>query len=148
MSEHRATIRWTRTSEDFDYERFNREHEWEFGPGLNLPASSAPEFLGAADRVDPEQAFVAAVSSCHMLTFLALASKRRFVVDAYEDEAVGELGKDHEGRMVMTRVELRPRVRFAEGAAPDEATVAQLHEKAHKYCFIANSVKTPITVAG
>jgi organic hydroperoxide reductase OsmC/OhrA len=148
MSEHRTTIRWTRTSQGFDYEGFNRDHEWEFGPGLALPASSAPEFLGAPDRVDPEQAFVAAVSSCHMLTFLALASKRRFVVDAYEDEAVGELGKDPEGRMVMTRVELRPRVRFAEGAAPDEATLAQLHEKAHKYCFIANSVKTPITVAG
>lgn len=148
MSEHRMTVRWQRTSDGFDYQRFNRDHEWDFGAGLTLPASSAPDYLGAADRVDPEQAFVAALSSCHMLTFLALASKRRFVVESYEDEAVGTLEQNADGRMAMTRVELRPRVRFAEGAGPDEATLAQLHDKAHKYCFIANSVTTDVTVAG
>lgn len=148
MSEHRMTVRWSRTSDDFDYQRFNREHEWDFGAGLELPASSAPDYLGAEDRVDPEQAFVAALSSCHMLTFLALASKRRLVVDSYEDEAVGTLAKTADGRMAMTRVELRPRVRFADGAGPDDATLAQLHEKAHKYCFIANSVTTDVTVVG
>jgi organic hydroperoxide reductase OsmC/OhrA len=148
MSEHRTTVRWKRTSEDFHHERFNRDHEWDFGAGLTLPASSAPDYLGTADRVDPEQAFVAAVSSCHMLTFLALASKRRFIVDSYEVEAVGTLGKTADGRMAMTRVELRPRVQFADGAEPDEATLAQLHEKAHKYCFIANSVITDVTVVG
>jgi organic hydroperoxide reductase OsmC/OhrA len=82
-----------------------------------------------------------------MLTFLALAAKRRFVVESYEDEAVGELGQNAEGRMMMTRVTLHPSVRFAAGQTPDAATLAQLHEKAHKYCFIANSVTTEVVVA-
>ena len=146
MSDFRATIRWQRTSEDFSSETYNRDHEWDFGHGLTLPASAAPDYQGAEDRVDPEQGFVASVSSCHMLTFLALASKRRFVVESYEDEAVGELGKNADGRMAMTRVELHPVVRFADGAAPDAETLAQLHEKAHKYCFISNSVKAEIVI--
>lgn len=146
MSEHRTAVRWQRTSADFGYETYNRDHDWHFAEGLSLPASAAPEYLGAVDRVDPEQAFVAAVSSCHMLTFLALAAKRRFVVDAYEDDAVGFLEKNAEGRMAMTRVELRPRIRFADSAEPDEKALASLHEKAHKYCFIANSVSAEIEV--
>lgn len=148
MSEHRATIRWQRGDAEFSHERYDRDHEWDFGHGRTLAASAAPEYLGAADRVDPEQAFVAALSSCHMLTFLALAAKRRFVVESYEDAAVGELGQNAQGRMTMTLVTLHPEVRFAPGRAPDEATLAQLHEKAHKYCFIANSVTTEVVVAG
>jgi organic hydroperoxide reductase OsmC/OhrA len=146
MSEHRATVRWTRTSDDFTTESYNRAHELDFGHGVTVPASSAPDYFGDEDRVDPEQGFVAALSSCHMLTFLALAAKRRFVVEAYDDEAVGYLEKNAEGRMAMTRVRLRPKARFAEGAAPDPETLAQLHEKAHKYCFISNSVTSEVDI--
>ena len=146
MSEHPATIRWQRTSDDFGYDKFNRDHEWDFGHGVRVPASSAADYLGTAERVDPEQAFVAALSSCHMLTFLALASKRRFVVEAYDDEAVGYLEQNDDGRMAMTRVRLRPRVRFDAAAEPTAAELAQLHEKAHKYCFISNSVTTRVDI--
>jgi organic hydroperoxide reductase OsmC/OhrA len=146
MSEHPATVRWERTGEDFGYDSFNRDHELDFGHGLKVPASSAPDYLGSADRVDPEQAYVAAVSSCHMLTFLALAAKRRFVVESYEDEAVGTLDKNADGRMAMTRVQLRPRARFGADAAPDADTLAQLHEKAHKYCFISNSITAEVDI--
>ena len=146
MSEHPATIRWQRTSDDFGYDNFNRDHEWDFGHGVCVPASSAADYLGTAERVDPEQAFVAALSSCHMLTFLALASKRRFVVEAYDDEAVGYLEQNDDGRMAMTRVRLRPRVRFGGDTAPTPEELAQLHEKAHKYCFISNSVTARVDI--
>ncbi len=146
MSEHSATIRWQLTSDDFSYDDFNRDHELDFGHGVRVPASSAPEYLGTVERVDPEQAYVAAVSSCHMLTFLALAAKRRFAVESYEDEAVGTLDKNADGRMCMTRVRLRPRVTFGGDAAPDPDTLAQLHEKAHKYCFISNSITAEVDI--
>lgn len=146
MSEHRATVRWQRTSDDFSSETYNRDHDWDFGHGVRLPASAAPDYRGAEDRVDPEQGFVAALSSCHMLTFLALAAKRRFVVESYDDEAVGHLDKNTEGRMAMVRVDLHPKVAFAEGAGPDDATLADLHAKAHKYCFISNSVTSDVRI--
>lgn len=146
MSEHPATIRWQRTSDDFGYDNFNRDHELDFGHGVRVPASSAPDYLGTPERVDPEQAFVAALSSCHMLTFLALAAKRRFVVEAYDDESVGYLEKNDDGRMAMTRVRLRPRVRFGADATPNPEELAQLHEKAHKYCFISNSVTARVDI--
>jgi organic hydroperoxide reductase OsmC/OhrA len=102
--------------------------------------------MGKPDRVDPEQAFVAALSACHMLTFLAIAAKKRLVVDEYTDEAVGFLEKNDEGKLAMTRVTLRPRVRFAPDAAPSDEELAGLHQSAHKHCFIANSVKTRVSV--
>jgi len=145
MSEHRATVRWKRESEDFAYDNYNRGHEWELS-GVRIPASAAPEFLGTPDRVDPEQAFVAALSSCHMLTFLAVAARRRLTVDRYEDDAVGFLEKNAEGKLAMARVILRPRVVFAPGGAPPVAEVEKLHHKAHENCFIANSVRSEITI--
>lgn len=147
MSEHRAALRWTRTSPDFSYESYNRTHEVRFKNGaVVLPASSAPEFGGDADRVDPEEAYVAALSGCHMLTFLAVCAKKRLTVDAYEDDASGVLEKGADGRLWLARVRLSPRVRFAPGTNVDAAQLAEIHHKAHSECFIANSVKTDVMV--
>ncbi|KAA9130250.1 OsmC family peroxiredoxin [Marinihelvus fidelis] len=144
MSEHRATIDWKRTTDSFAYDDYNREHEWRFGSGIAVKASAAPAFRGDGQSVDPEEAFVAAVSSCHMLTFLALCAKKRIVVDAYEDAAVGLLAKNENGKLAITEVRLSPNITFA-GEAPDEAALAALHERAHHECFIANSVSCQIT---
>lgn len=145
MSEHHATIRWRRESDAFTYEEYNRAHEWRFGDAVQVPASAAPEFRGDPGRVDPEAAFVAALSACHMLTFLAVCARRRIVVDAYEDDAVGHLEKNAEGRLAITRVELRPKVSFA-GDPPARDEVARLHDRSHRECFIANSVTTDVRV--
>lgn len=144
MSEHRATVSWERTTEDFTYETYPRAHTWEFDGGVVVPASAAPGYAGDPDRVDPEEAFVAALSSCHMLTFLALAARKRLVVDRYRDVAVGEMEKNADGKLAITRVVLRPEVTFQEPPAPD--VVEQMHHKAHEHCFIANSVKTDVVV--
>ena len=145
MSEHRARITWRREGADFSYESYGRDHDWQFGTGSSLRASGAAEYRGNPALPNPEEALVAALSSCHMLTFLALAARRGVAVDAYDDDAEGHLEKNAEGRLAVTRVTLRPRVRFA-GAPPDAETVATLHAQAHKGCFIANSVKTEVRV--
>lgn len=146
VSEHKATITWKRTSESFDYDLYNREHEWRFESGQTLNAAAAPAFKGSPDCVDPEEAFVAAVASCHMLTFLALCAKKRIPVDSYQDDAVGILDKNEEGKLAMTRVTLRPKIKFGDGQEPEAEKIAQLHDRAHANCFIALSVKTGITV--
>jgi organic hydroperoxide reductase OsmC/OhrA len=147
MSEHHATITWVRESAEFTYETYPRTHTWSFPSGIQVEASSAPEYLGSADRVNPEEAFVAALSSCHMLTFLALAARKRLVVERYEDAAVGVLEKNGNGKLAVTRVTLRPKVIFARDAVPSPQDLQQLHEKAHEHCFIANSVRTEVTIA-
>ena len=146
MSEHRVTIAWQRETTDFSYETYGRDHVWRFEGGAELTASCTPDFGGDPDLVDPEQAFVAALSSCHMLTFLAVAARRRLVVDRYEDEAVGTLEKNEEGLLAMTRVVLRPRVSFGGETPPSSEELERLHERAHKACFIANSVRTTVTL--
>lgn len=146
MSEHRARIAWSRESADFSYDAYPRAHRWHFEGGVEVPASAAPDFRGDPERVDPEEAFVAALASCHMLTFLAIAARRRLVVDAYEDSAVGVLEKNEEGRLAITRVRLRPRVRFAEPERVGPELLERMHHQAHEHCFIANSVRTRIDV--
>ena len=141
-SEHHATIEWRRASEGFRYEDYNREHEWRIG-GTSLRASAAPAFLGRAGHVDPEEAFVASLSSCHMLTFLAICARRRWVVDRYLDHAVGVLEPNADGRLAVTRVTLSPDIRFAD-PAPDADERERMHRMAHRDCFIANSVATEI----
>ena len=146
MTEHHASVHWERSSADFTYDTYNRAHTVSFKSGrVTLPGSAAPEYKGDADRVDPEEAFVASLSSCHMLSFLAIAARKRLVVDSYEDDAVGVLEKDG-GKLWMTRVSLRPRVRFHSGTTADEKTLTDIHHQAHQLCFIANSVKTNVTV--
>ncbi|HWY16782.1 MAG TPA: OsmC family protein [Rhizomicrobium sp.] len=147
MSEHRAQLRWKRTSQDFTYESYNRAHEILFKAGaIVLPSSSALEFRGDPERVDPEEAFVASLSGCHMLTFLAICARKRLTLDAYDDDASGRLEQADAGRLWMARVTLRPLVRFALGIAVDAELLAAIHHQAHADCFIANSVKTEVLV--
>ncbi len=146
MSEHRASIHWLRNEGPFGSEGYSRDHEWAFDGGQRIAGSAAPEYLGNVAGVDPEEALVAALSSCHMLTLLAIGAKKGWVVDDYLDEAVGTLEKNSEGRLAVTRVVLRPRIVFAAGKGPDAEALVKLHESAHRNCFIANSVKTEVTV--
>ena len=143
--EHHATILWRRTSETFTYDSYNRAHEWRFH-SLTVAVSAAPDFRGDATMVNPEEAFVASLSSCHMLTFLALAAKKRFSLDSYSDEAVGYLEKNESGRLAMIRVVLHPQIRWSEGVSVSQSDLDSLHHQAHEGCFIANSVKTNVTV--
>lgn len=146
MSEHTITLEWKRELESFSYETYNRDHVWVFEGGVRVPASAVPAYRGNPALVNPEEALVAALSSCHMLTFLAIAAKKRFVVDRYSDQAVGFLEKNQKGKLAMTRVILRPRVVFGGPTLPTPEQLAELHEGAHRECFIANSVTTAVTV--
>ena len=146
MSEHKATISWERGARPFSYESYSRDHTWTFDGGVEVPATAAPAYLGSPALVDPEEAFVAAVASCHMLTFLALAARKRLVVDRYEDAATGFMTKNDAGKLAVTRVELRPAILFGGEKAPSAEELERLHELAHENCFIANSVRTEIVV--
>jgi organic hydroperoxide reductase OsmC/OhrA len=151
MSEHVADIRWHMSGEDFKQGRYTREHSWSFDGGVTLVASSSPAVvpvpLSNPAGVDPEEAFVASISSCHLLTFLWLASKRGFEVKSYEDHAVGTMTKNERRVPWVSKVVLDPRIEFA-GTAPTAEELAALHHDAHEHCFIASSVKTEITVKG
>ena len=148
MSEYTAVIAWDRKGARFTDNRYSRGHTWSFDGGVEVPASASPHVvrlpLSVAEAVDPEEAFVASLSSCHMLFFLSIAAKRGFVVDSYRDEAVGVMAKDGSGRVAMTRVTLRPDARFSGDRQPDAQEVAAMHHEAHEECFIANSVKTEV----
>jgi organic hydroperoxide reductase OsmC/OhrA len=150
VSEHCSTVIWERFGADFLDQRYSRAHRWTFDGGATVPASSSPHVvpIPMSDPlgVDPEEAFVAALSSCHMLFFLSVAARRGFVVDQYLDEATGTMDRDAEGRLAMTRVVLRPRIAFVGDLQPDEVTLRELHDEAHHACFLANSVKTEVVV--
>lgn len=154
MSRHTAHISWTRDRdrEPFVGGDYCRAHCWRFDGGLTVPASASPHIVPVPksdpSAVDPEEAFVASLSSCHMLWFLSLAAERGFVVDAYEDDAEGMLGRDGDGRLAITRVVLRPRVTFGGDVRPTDDEVAGLHEGAHGLCFLARSVKGEVVVEG
>jgi organic hydroperoxide reductase OsmC/OhrA len=147
--EYRASIVWRREGEDFLKGRYSRAHEWRFDGGVTVAASASPSVVPAPfsrqDAVDPEEAFIAALSSCHMLTFVDIARRAGIAVESYEDEAVGIMERIAPGKMAITRVTLRPRIVFGD-AAPDKAKLDELHHQAHEACFIANSVTTRITV--
>jgi organic hydroperoxide reductase OsmC/OhrA len=146
MSEHHATIEWKRQTPDFVYQTYNRDHDWKFDAGVTVRASANPAYLGSASCVDPEEAYVASLSSCHMLTFLAIAARKRLVVDSYLDEAVGILAKNQAGRLAITKVTLRPEIRFSGEKVPTSDELHSLHDLAHHECFIASSVKTDVVV--
>lgn len=151
MSEYRATVLWQRqVNEKFTDARFSRGHRWQFDEGVEVPASASPRVvplpMSVAAAVDPEEAFVASLSSCHMLTFLYLAAKRGFVIESYRDEAVGVLAKNEDGRQAITRVTLHPAIRFGAGAEPTATDLDTLHHQAHEQCFIAQSVRTEVRV--
>jgi organic hydroperoxide reductase OsmC/OhrA len=146
VSEHQATIEWHGHGCAFTDNRYSREHRWIFDGGSQVIASSSPEVVplpwSVAEAVDPEEAFVASLASCHMLWFLSIAAKRGYRIESYRDQAVGVLGKNEEGRLAITQVILRPQVRFAADKVPDAAGLQDLHATAHDSCFLASSVKT------
>jgi organic hydroperoxide reductase OsmC/OhrA len=146
MSEHKVTLTWKRGDAPFDYQKYPRDHTWKFDGGHEMTASAAPAYLGNPKNVDPEEAFVASLSSCHMLTFLAIACKQKFVMDDYVDEAVGHMEKNADGKMAITKVTLKPKITFSGEKKPTAEELDKMHHAAHDNCFIANSVKTEITV--
>ncbi len=151
MSHYIATIDWTLTAppEDFLKGRYSRAHTVAFDGGVTIPGSPSPSVVPVPwsdpSAVDPEEMLVAALSNCHMLTFLHKAREAGFVVASYRDEARGVMRKTPEGRIAVTRVTLRPLIVFS-GAAPDAAALEALHHAAHEDCFIANSVTTEVVV--
>ena len=154
MSSHTATITWTlpptATPDDFKRGKYSREHFWSFDGGLNLPASPSPSVVPTPwsnpASVDPEEAFVASVASCHMLTYLWVASKQGFLISAYIDAAVGAMTKNEKGVMWISAITLHPQITYADGKSPTPAEADHLHHLAHEQCFIANSIKTAVTV--
>src|ERR1700751_2935585 len=142
MSEHKVSLTWRRGDKPFEYQKYSRDHTWKFGGGHEMQASAPPAYLGNPQLVDPEAAFVASLSSCHMLTFLAIACKKKFVLDDYTDEAVGHMEKNAEGRLAITRVELHPKITWTGDKKPSAEELDKMHHAAHENCFIANSVKT------
>jgi organic hydroperoxide reductase OsmC/OhrA len=150
MSSHTAVVYWSRPSPEFCAGKYSREHVWRFDGGVEVAASPSPHVVPApwsnAANVDPEEAFVASVASCHMLTFLWLASKAGFAVRSYEDAAEGVMTKNAAGRLWVSAVTLRPKIEWDGARAPSATEVERLHEAAHAECFIANSVRTEIRV--
>lgn len=146
MSKHTIALEWSRNTPDFNYDTYSRTHVIEFGTAGKVCGSAAPEFHGDPQCLDPEQAFVMALASCHMLTFLAIACRKGFIVDRYVDKAVGELGKNQQGKMAMTKVELRPEVVFGGIKIPTDEEFSMLHHRAHNSCIIANSVASCVEV--
>lgn len=149
MSKHTALITWQRqANEIFSDNQYSRAHTWRFDGGLLVPASPSPHVvplpLSVEENVDPEEAFVAALSSCHMLVFLSIAAKRRYVIDSYVDAAEGELTVSENGKEWVSRVVLNPKVVFSGDKQPSYEQLEKMHHMAHENCFIANSVKTEI----
>ncbi len=148
MAEYTAEILWQRGEQDFLANRYSRRHVMRFDGGAEVAGSSSPHSvplpMSDAAAVDPEEAFVASLSSCHMLWFLAIAAKRKFCVDRYADAAVGVMAKNADGKMAMTVVRLRPEVHFSGERLPTRGQIDQLHHEAHEECFIANSVRTEV----
>jgi organic hydroperoxide reductase OsmC/OhrA len=148
MAAYKSVVVWKRDGAIFTDNRYCRGHRWLFDGGTEVPASSSPQVvpvpLSVAEAVDPEEAFVVSLSSCHMLWFLSIAAQRGYVVDSYRDEAVGVMGKDSTGKLGMTRVTLRPEVHFGGDRRPASDEAAAMHHDAHEQCFIAHSVKTDV----
>lgn len=149
MSKHIATVHWQRDQQVFIDSRYSRAHQWQFDGGVSVAASSSPDVVplpySVEENVDPEEAFIASLSSCHMLFFLSIAAKKRWCVDQYIDQAYGEMGQNAAGKQAMLSVVLRPSVKFA-GDAPSDAQIAKAHHQAHDLCFLANSVNCEIVI--
>ncbi|MES2627128.1 MAG: OsmC family protein [Pseudomonadota bacterium] len=148
MAEHSAEVLWVRGAQDFCGNRYSRKHLLRFDGGAQLAGSSSPHVvplpMSDASAVDPEEMFIASLASCHMLWFLSIAAKQNFCVDRYEDAAVGVMQKNHDGKMAMTVVTLKPRVEFSGATLPTHAQIDAMHHSAHAECFIANSVVTDV----
>lgn len=150
MHTYEATVTWNRGDQRFTDNRYSRGHTWSFDGGAEVPASSSPLVvplpMSVAANVDPEEAFVASVSSCHMLFFLSIAARRGFCVDGYVDRAFGVMEKNSDGKMAMTRVTLRPDVSFSGDRRPSDDDIARIHHESHEQCFIANTIRSEVVV--
>ena len=151
MSEYFATVQWERQKDEaFVDSKYSREHRWLFDGGAVIQASPSPHIVplpySIASHVDPEEAFVASLSSCHMLFFLSIAAQRNFIIDEYIDQAIGVLGKNSAGKLSMTQVTLRPKIIFSGDILPTAKQIETIHHQSHEQCFIANSVKTKIVI--
>jgi organic hydroperoxide reductase OsmC/OhrA len=151
MSEYTATVRWCKDGgELFTDQKYSRGHQWIFDGGVTVPASSSPHVVplpySVEENVDPEEAFVASLSSCHMLFFLSIAAKRRFVIENYVDCAVGVIETGDDRKLSMTRVTLRPQIEFGGERQPTYEQLEKMHHQSHEQCFLANSVKTEVIV--
>lgn len=149
MAEHIATINWARAEhESYIDNKYSRAHKWTFDGGITVPASASPHIVplpySIEENIDPEEAFVASLSSCHMLIFLSIAAKKKYVVDSYIDNAVGILGEDDTGKISMTKVTLKPKVTISGEKIPTIEQLEKMHHQSHEQCFIANSVKTKV----
>ncbi|QKE63297.1 OsmC family protein [Aquipseudomonas campi] len=148
MAEYVAEVIWTRNGQDFLSNRYSRKHILRFDGGIEIPGSSSPHVvpipMSDAAAIDPEEAFVSSLSSCHMLWFLSIAAKRKFCVDRYADKAIGVMEKNSEGKLAMTLVTLKPEVIFSGEVTPSREQIEKMHHDAHQECFIANSVKTEL----
>ena len=148
--EYRATVAWRRGDQAFTDNKYSRGHAWRFDGGIEVPGSSAPAVVpvySVEAAVDPEEAFVASLSSCHMLFFLAFAAKYGYRIDSYEDKAVGEMAKNEAGKLYVSKVTLNPDIIFSGDKRPSAEEVEKLHHRSHVECFIANSVKSDVIVA-
>jgi organic hydroperoxide reductase OsmC/OhrA len=150
MSQHIATVSWQRHQAKFIDNRYSREHLWQFDGGSEINASASPQVVPVPfsnrNYIDPEEAFVASLSSCHMLWFLSIAAKKQFVVESYLDNAVGVMSKNEVGRLAITKVYLRPQIVFVGDRVPTPEQIAEMHEEAHRNCFLASSVKAEIVI--
>ncbi|HJV80103.1 OsmC family protein [Noviherbaspirillum sp.] len=150
MHTYEAKVSWKRQDQKFVDNRYSRGHAWHFDGGAVVPASSSPYVvpvpMSIAANVDPEEALVAATSSCHMLFFLSIAAARGFVVDCYEDKAVGVMEKNGEGKLAMTRITLRPEIAFGGERAPTQEELDAIHHASHAQCYIANSIRADVLV--
>jgi organic hydroperoxide reductase OsmC/OhrA len=148
MAEYTTAISWKRNGAVFTDKRYSRLHRWKFDGGIDIPGSSSPRVVpipvSEAPAIDPEEAFVAALASCHMLWFLSIAAERGFVVENYADTARGIMAKNSEGKLAMTVVTLCPDVLFEGDRRPTREEIEQMHHRAHDECFIASSVKTEV----
>ena len=140
MSHFSIRLDWRRTTPDFDHKTFDRSHLWHLAGGQTVQGSAAPDYSGNPHMSNPEEALLASLSSCHMLTFLTIAALRKLVVDHYDDEPTADLGKNAKGKMMVARLTLRPRVVFSGDMIPDADTVQELHRKAKENCFVGNSL--------
>ncbi|MGX5173316.1 OsmC family protein [Aliikangiella sp. IMCC44653] len=150
MAQHSAVVEWHNSQAGFIQGEYSRAHQWRFDGGASIQASASPHIVplpySVAENVDPEEAFIASISSCHMLFFLSICAKKKLEVSHYRDAAVGELAPNDDGKMAMTVVKLRPQVTFAGDKVPSKAQIATIHQLAHASCFIANSIKTEVVV--
>lgn len=151
MIEIETQIRWDRNGATFTDNCYSRAHDWTFDGGASVRASSSPHIVplpySDPTAIDPEEAFIAAISSCHMLWFLFFAAKEKWIVNSYHDAAIGTMAKNEAGKLVISKVELRPQIEWESQSVPSPLDIARLHERAHAECFIANSIKTEVTVS-